>query len=564
MMDYKVLYRKYRPDTFDKIMGQDYTINILKNAIINKKLAHAYIFNGPRGTGKTSTAKILAKTINCENPINGEACGECNSCKNIKNNPDIIEIDAASNNGVDEIRELIENVKIAPSYSKYKVYIIDEVHMMTQSAFNALLLTLEEPPKHIIFILATTNIESVPITILSRCQKFDFKKIKNNAIIENIKIICEKEKIKITDEAIEEISYLSEGGMRDALSILDQLSSENTEINIELISNSFGSVPNIIVKDIINALDEENFELLKDSINKLKNSNLDYKIFLKKIIDLLSKKAYENNRILNIENIKNIIFDLIKIINNYNININPFILIELTLLDYINKSSVNELKNNRKDEKIISREIISENKKDLTIKSDEKNISDKELTIQNYDNEITNKAELNVQSNDNYITKDLQKNFTFDKKIRINNCFVNVKKDFLNQAKEKIKNVIKNNENDTFLISMLVDSEVVAASDEIYLMTSSLESIVNLININHFMIEKKLDNIKIICLTEEEWNIEKNNYIQNIKNGINYIMLEELEESINEQDGNTENKKISSSMEDIAEQLFSANKIEIE
>ena len=165
-MDYKVLYRKYRPNDFSNIIGQDYMISILKNAIQNNKISHAYIFSGPRGTGKTSTAKVFAKAINCEHPTIDGPCNECESCKHFKENADIIEIDAASNNGVDEIREIINNIKLAPAYSKYKVYIIDEVHMLSTSAFNALLLTLEEPPKHVVFILATTNIEAVPITIL--------------------------------------------------------------------------------------------------------------------------------------------------------------------------------------------------------------------------------------------------------------------------------------------------------------------------------------------------------------------------------------------------------------
>ena len=542
-MDYKVLYRKYRPDSFKNVMGQDYTISILKNAIINDKIAHAYIFNGPRGTGKTSTAKIFAKTINCENPIDGEACGKCNSCTNIGNNPDIIEIDAASNNGVDEIRELINNIKIAPSYSKYKVYIIDEVHMMTQSAFNALLLTLEEPPKHVVFILATTNIESVPITILSRCQKFDFKKISTEVIKENITNICKKEKITIEDDAISEIAYLSEGGMRDALSILDQLSSENQKITLDLIINNFGSVPTIIIDGIVEALNQNDIAKLKENLQKLESGNVDYKVFIKKLIDKLANLAFNQNELnnLDLERIKNIIFDLVKIINNYNININPFILIELTLLEYIGNIDQIEQENVENVDKIISREIISEVKIE---KNDTKNTKE-EVKLVKKEKITTPKQEI-----------------SFDKKTRINNCFVDATKDYLKEAQTKLKDIINNNKDNKFLLSMIEDSDVVAASGTYYIFSSPLDSIINLINMNHKTIEKELENIRIVGLTEEEWTKEKEEYISNKKNKIKYTLIEEQEEP--EEVESTINEELNTSMEDIAESLFSSSKIEVE
>ncbi len=222
-MGYKALYRTYRPSTFEEVAGQKHIVKTLQNALANNKIAHAYLFCGPRGTGKTSMAKLFAKALNCEEGI-GHQCNVCGNCTSINDSshPDVIEIDAASNNGVDEVRSLIEKVKYSPIKGKYKVYIIDEVHMMSSGAFNALLKTLEEPPAHVIFILATTEPHKVLPTILSRCQRYDFSKVDDDSIKERIKTILDKEMVDYEERAIDLIISLADGGVRDALSILDQ------------------------------------------------------------------------------------------------------------------------------------------------------------------------------------------------------------------------------------------------------------------------------------------------------------------------------------------------------
>lgn len=223
-MSYTALYRKWRPATFDDVKGQDAIVKTLQNQILSNRVGHAYLFCGTRGTGKTSVAKIMAKAVNCQNPKNGNPCGECPCCREIStgSSMNVIEIDAASNNGVDNIREIKENVAYSPTNAKYKVYIIDEVHMLSQGAFNALLKTLEEPPSYVIFILATTEAHKIPVTIISRCQRYDFKRIAIDTLVSRLNQIMEAEDIKVEEKAVRYIAKIAEGGMRDAISLLDQ------------------------------------------------------------------------------------------------------------------------------------------------------------------------------------------------------------------------------------------------------------------------------------------------------------------------------------------------------
>lgn len=288
-MAYQALYRKYRPTNFDEVVGQTHIIQTLKNAIVQNRIAHAYLFCGPRGTGKTSIAKIFAKTLNCTNSQDAP-CGVCENCKMAANgsHPDIIEIDAASNNGVDEVRNLIDKVKYAPMQGKYKIYIIDEVHMMTSGAFNALLKTIEEPPAHVIFIFATTEPNKVLPTIISRCQRFDFNKVSMHDIKYRLSVVCKNEGIEIDENGLTLIAQLADGGMRDALSILDQCVAYcSSHIDVNDIRKIYGVVTSEDIGKLFYSVYKKDVDSFVKDIQKYSDMGMDIKRLIADFIHML-------------------------------------------------------------------------------------------------------------------------------------------------------------------------------------------------------------------------------------------------------------------------------------
>ena len=420
-MAYQALYRKYRPTNFDEVVGQTHIIQTLKNAIVQNRIAHAYLFCGPRGTGKTSIAKIFAKTLNCTNSQDAP-CGVCENCKMAANgsHPDIIEIDAASNNGVDEVRNLIDKVKYAPMQGKYKIYIIDEVHMMTSGAFNALLKTIEEPPAHVIFIFATTEPNKVLPTIISRCQRFDFNKVSMHDIKYRLSVVCKNEGIEIDENGLTLIAQLADGGMRDALSILDQCVAYcSSHIDVDDIRKIYGVVTSEDIGKLFYSVykkDVDSFvfiHMLKDSLifDYSENSTL-VSDMNKDMIRKYFKSAPINFRIKCME-------ELMDTYNKYTYASNALDYLEASLLkisSYSYESKTHIIESNHNDYKEVDEEENYETSYDDT--SDDSDIIEKN-TQKDDNNGVLEKSEISDVSRET-----LKQSENTNNKIILNDEFV--------------------------------------------------------------------------------------------------------------------------------------------
>lgn len=565
-MSYKSLYRKYRPMRFEDVCGQQFIVKTLSNAIKNNKIGHAYLFCGTRGTGKTTIAKIFAKLVNCLNPLDNVPCGECEICLNENTDeiPDIIEIDAASNNGVDEIRELKNKIKLMPVMCKYKVYIIDEVHMLSTGAFNALLKTLEEPPEHVIFILATTEPQKLPITIISRCQRFDFKKINVLDISKRLKYISQKEGIDIDDEAIEEIAKLSEGAMRDAIGLLDQISSfADSKITVEDIYTIRGSVSNRVLIELIEKYIDNDASSILSIVDDIYLSGKDFYRLSEDILVfyrnmLISKVApsyFEDKALqlkddimrlsskIEVKRIERMIKKLEELLRNIKSSDYPRILFETTILSDLDldESFENEKTTTEKDKTFVMgiNEVDSKSK-NKEIKLD-KNIN--EIIKEEFKEKDIKKVTTKNKSNNSFAITDALK------EAMINNTIAEA------SASLKKEATVKFEELDKYLIdkdfkaaaTILKDSIVTAVSNDHMLLTYKYESMVEdndneYASISNLIKQMFGSEYKVVAITDKRWK-ELRPYFLNLKKENGTIpLIEEKYEKINKSENMIENE----------------------
>lgn len=544
-MNYLALYRKYRPKELNEVVGQSEIKKILASSVKNGTITHAYLFSGPRGTGKTTMAKILAKMVNCLNPIEGNACDECESCRNILNSSDVIEIDAASNNGVDEIRDLREKANLVPNSAKYKVYIIDEVHMLTTQAFNALLKILEEPPKHVIFVLATTEYYKIPLTITSRCQKFQFSKISIDEIVGRLKKIAKLEKIKITDEALYEIAKISDGGMRDSINFLDQLRSFNCDkITIDDVYEVCGNVSCIEMFNLLEAISKNDAESLTNFFEKLDASGKNYGKFLENLAGFLKDLILFNQKVSD-KYIKNDI-DILKKVNNLfsideiyyitenvnnlmdklkNVSRQSVIVITNFLLIMNNLKKKNNFVNNNGGVKIDKNEFVNDDNENYDIAFNFTPRKD-ELNDINDDNQI-----IGDTLNDNDKTFNAEIVINKNKKIIINNAFAVANKDIKNNLQSLMSKFNDYLTDKKFKVAagLLIDTKLEVAGDGYIIFSAVNDALVQKIYNNYIMCHELINevfsgNYNFIVLSYDEWNTYKDEYVKNFRNGKKYTL----------------------------------------
>ena len=558
---YQALYRKYRPKTLEDVCGQETIVKILKNSIRKNEINHAYLFAGPRGTGKTSIAKIFAKIVNCENLKDCVPCEKCTSCTQT-NNSDIIEIDAASNNGVDEIRELRNKVNLVPSYGKYKVYIIDEVHMLTVGAFNALLKTLEEPPSHVIFVLATTDPQKIPETILSRCQRLDFKKISNDAIVENLDKIAKKEKIKIEKEALYEIARLSDGGMRDSIGMLDQAKAySEDEINLKDIHDINGTLTDVDMQELILDISESKLEKILEKTDKYNENGKNFTKLIEELINFIrnlilyekAPKYFKNNNQntkIYEEIIKKIdtkkLFKYIDILNKYSFEMkntnNTKLMFELSA---IQMTEQNEETNKKIEDKIKIEKEIPKINNYIHENEFKKNIDKDTITKQT--NTESTEEKTNVETKHTEKNEKLTEQINYIKQIRIDNTLAKFNKKLLVEIKSKMDslNELLLNPDYSNYASILLDGSLKAASDEYLIFVYKTERIANLFNENITKIENTISKVlnkkyNIIATDNDNWEIIKDEYNHKKREFIYKIEDFNIEEILKENNGEIE------------------------
>jgi len=540
---YHALYRKYRPTDFDSVVGQEAIVQTLKNSIINEKFSHAYLFYGPRGTGKTTISKIFARNVNCLDSKDGLACRKCSAC-NVsfsKDCVDIIEIDAASNNGVDEIRDLKDKINLVPSELRYKVYIIDEVHMLSLGAFNALLKTLEEPPEHVIFILATTDFQKVPTTIVSRCQCFSFNRISKEAIISKLEYVCEKENINIEIEVLNKIALLSDGGLRDALGSLDKLLSySNDKITLDTFNELNGIVSDDEIIKFLKAIFDGNIVDVLEELNKFNNRGKNLIQILVQCIDILrnsivdyyiSKKvspfSLEKSQIfINLLNEK--MFD-IKRSNNVKVYVEIFILKFIN--DYILSSNLPQNKaiqfiDSQKEIK----KVVEEPKNEIKQEKNFENI--REIETKSFD--ISNNLSKPVTVNKENIR--IIKNITEIMKIRVNNTFVSANKNLLKDEMIKFDSLrdYSFDQNYGYIVCNILDGKLRLVGEDSLVISyeydSNVKNNLNIIEkINKIYNNLTKSNKKIAIISDEYWEKVKNEYMVNLKNNKKYEFIDEPE-----------------------------------